>query len=215
MEYAILDFDILMDRLGVGFAPRESHGEIVSIPDWTIPQCLEALRIVEAEILPQRKPVLIKKHPARWIYCSIIRKILDLGVWISQHDGTTAQVSPPVIGTPGTFSFNTVEQDNTVYIRYSVPGADHIQRDYSINFTNLSEVILPPIPAGKHLFIQTLGSSAVPVGMCLAYGDEAASIWIAEPGEDRCICAVSNCSTCRIGDSAPWKEADANDTGRA
>lgn len=200
MEHAILDFDILMDRLGVGFAPRESHGEIVNIPDWTVPQCLEALRIVETEILPQGKPVLMKKHPARWIYCSIIRRILKLGVWIEQHDGSTAQVKPPVIGDGSTFRFHNTETGDQLYIQYCIPGADNIQRDYAINFTNLSEVILPPMPSGKHLFIQTLGSSAVPVGMCLAYGDEAASIWIAEPGEDCYMCAVSNCGDCSIGD---------------
>lgn len=196
----ILDFDILMQRLGVGFAPKESHGEIVNIPDWTIPQCLAALEIVEQEILPQGRPVQIQKHPARWIYCTIIRRIMHLGIQICQHDGSTAAVTAPAIGENGTFQFDILTLGDDLFITYSIPGADNVQRDYSINFTNLGDTVLQPLPPGKNLFIQTLGSSAVPVGMCLAYGDNANSIWIAEPGENCYMCAVTNSSAYHIGD---------------
>lgn len=206
MNQTILDFDALMERLGVGFAPRESHGEIVNIPDWTVAQCLKALEIVETEILPPGKSVLIKKHPTRWLYGAIICQLWPLGVWIAQHDGSVVKVEAPTVGENSTFVFETEEKDENLFIRYRIPSSDNVRRDYAINFTNLKEVVLPPLPEGKNLFFETLGSSAVPVGMCLVYGPKAKSIWIAEPNEQQFMCAVTNCEAFGIGHVYPVQE---------
>jgi hypothetical protein len=96
--------------------------------------------------------------------------------------------------------FEVVEADDKVFINLNSDSPEALTvGHHTFNLDNLSRVVIPEIPSGKHVFIHAKGMYSVMVCIAKNYIKGAKSLSIASHDTDY-ICAVSSLKGLEVGD---------------
>ena len=99
--------------------------------------------------------------------------------------------------------FEVDEQGENVYVRAMTdnPHADA----HGFDLTKFDEIIMPPIPAGKNVFLSGETVNPVAVSMALTYAATARSIYMRFHEEPDYHCCLTRSPKIEIGDTVPVK----------
>jgi hypothetical protein len=99
--------------------------------------------------------------------------------------------------------FEVVEADDKIFINLNSDSPDALTiGHHTFNLDNLSKVVIPEIPSGKHVFIHGKGMYSVMVCIAKNYIKGARSLSMASHDSDY-ICAVSFTDDLEVGDVTP------------
>jgi len=99
--------------------------------------------------------------------------------------------------------FEVIEVDDKVFINLNSDTPDALTiGHHTFNLDNLSKVVIPEIPSGKHVFVHGKGMYSVMVCIAKNYIKGSKSLSIASHESDY-ICAVSSAKGMEVGDVTP------------
>jgi hypothetical protein len=154
------------------------------------------------------KPVVVTNSPAPWVTLAVIDalKPLKVNYLYPRADGVELEMYELKKGTQTPnydVVFEVVEDGDKLFINLNSDRPESLTlKKHTFDTENLSKVMIPDIPAGKHVFIHGKGMFCVLVCVANNYVKDAKSISLAAHDTDY-TCAVSQTDEREVGEEMP------------
>jgi hypothetical protein len=208
-DRVIIDLNALGEKMNVPL------GE-VTFPDGTKFRLQqwgnEHIERVIADLAPcldaPEKTYLVTNSPAPWVTLAVMEALepLDVRYLYPRADGVELEMFELEKGeqTPNyDVVFEVVAAGDNLFINLNSDRPESLAlKKHTFDTTMLSQVVIPEIPAGKHVFIHGKGMFCVLVCVAKNYIADARSISLAAHDTDY-FCAVSRSDDRQAGDMTP------------
>ena len=203
----IIDLHEMGDRYGLEMTDIVKDGKVIMRDHvWT----QEALQKAVAECRERAQGadiVELRGHTPNWALSAMAYAVLPAVCFFKIGPGGIYELTStpfPIDAakpTCGMF-FEVDEQGERVYVKAMTdnPHADA----HGFDLTKFNQIIMPPIPAGRDVFLSGETVNPVAVSMVLTYADISRSVYIRFHEEPNYYCAVTN-GAAALGDAVPAK----------
>ena len=204
----VIDLREMGDRYGLKMEDVVKDGKVIMRDHvWT----QEALQKAVAECRERAKGAEVAElrgHIPNWalsaMACAIqptvcFFKIGPQGMYELTSTPFPISAAKPTCG----MFFEVEEKGEDVYVKAMTdnPHADA----HGFDLTKFDEIIMPPIPAGKNVFLSGETVNPIAVSMALTYAETSRSIYMRFHEEPDYHCCVTHTPTIAIGDTIPVK----------
>ena len=205
----IISVEELGKKLGV---PGEEivipNGETRYHQQWRIKDIEQAISELQFCFDSPERTYLLTEISEPWITVALMEALKPLHVkyLYPRSDGTELEMYELKRGEQRPnydVMFEVVEEGDKVFINLNsdAPDVEKIGH-HTFNLDDLSKVVIPDIPAGKHVFVHGKGMYSVMVCIAKNYIKDAKSLSIGCHDTDY-ICAVSHTDDLKVGDVTP------------
>ena len=204
---------ISVEELGKKFGVSEEeavlpNGEKRLHQKWQIKDVQRAISELQYCFSSPKNTYLLTEIAEPWITLALMEALKPLHVkyLYPRSNGTELEMYELKRGKQNPnydVVFEVVEADDKVFINLNSDSPDALKiGHHTFNLDNLSKVVIPEIPAGKHVFVHGKGMYSVMVCIAKNYIKGAKSLSMASHDSDY-ICAVSFTDDLEVGDVTP------------
>lgn len=204
---------ISVEELGKKFGVSEEevvlpNGEKRLHQTWQIKDVQRAISELQYCFSSPKDTYLLTEISEPWITLALMEALKPLNVkyLYPRSNGTELEMYELKRGKQNPnydVVFEVVEADDKVFINLNSDSPDALKiGHHTFNLDNLSKVVIPEIPAGKHVFVHGKGMYCVMVCIAKNYIKGAKSLSIASHDSDY-TCAVSFTDDLKFGDVTP------------
>jgi hypothetical protein len=208
-ERVIIDLNALGEKMDVPMGEVTfPDGAKFNLQQWG----REHIEKVIADLQPcfdaPEKTYFVTNSPAPWVTLAVMEALEPLKVryLYPRADGVELEmfVLEKGVQTPNyDVVFEVVEEGDNLFINLNSDRPESLElKKHTFDTTKLSKVVIPEIPANKHVFIHGKGMFCVLVCVAKNYVRDARSISLAAHDTDY-TCAVSRSDDRRAGDVTP------------
>lgn len=203
LKRVIIDNRELGQRLGLAEEDVVRDGKVIMRDQvWTKEALKQAVveckkRAAGAEIVENRG------HCASWALAAMAYAVLPAVCYFEIGPGgiyklTSTPFPINAAGNDAVLRFDVREEGDRVWV--TALSADPHGDAHGFNMENFDQIVMPPIPSGKHVLLAGEVVNPIAVSMVLTYADISKSVSIRFHREPDYVCAVSHCDGIEIGD---------------
>lgn len=193
-----------------GTVARSMDGDEIVLQDWSVSQLRDALRSHIAPVIracPEGEYLLINS-PRPWITLALYNAMLSLGARTLYSYGPKEldlKILPQ--GEPLKelkIDFEVIENGDDVFVNLNSDAGNPNPHGHNFDLDRFDDIVIPPVPEGKNVFVYGKGMFGVMVGVARSYIPKAASVFLANgPEEVPYVCVASSREDIVPGDIRP------------
>lgn len=206
LKRVIIDNHEMGQRLGLAEEDIVRDGTVIMRDQvWTKEALTKAVaecrqRAAGADIVENRG------HCASWALAAMAYAVLPAVCYFEIGPGGKYKVTStpfPInaAGNDAVLKFEVREEGDKVWV--TALSSDPHGDAHGFRMEDFDQIIMPPIPSGKHVFLAGEVVNPIAVSMVLTYADISQSVSIRFHREPDYVCAVSHCSQLAVGDRTP------------
>lgn len=203
LKRVIIDNRELGQRLGLAEEDVIRDGKVIMRDQvWT----KEALKLAVAECKKRSAGADIvenRGHCASWALAAMAYAVLPAVCYFEIGPGgiyklTSTPFPINAAGNDAVLRFDVREEGDRVYV--TALSADPHGDAHGFKMENFDQIVMPPIPSGKHVLLAGEVVNPIAVSMVLTYAHISKSVSIRFHREPDYVCAVSHSDEIEIGD---------------
>ena len=206
LKRVIIDNHELGERLGLKEEDVIRDGKVIMRDQvWTKEALTKAVaecrqRAAGADIVENRG------HCDSWALAAMSYAVLPAVCYFEIGPGgmyklTSTPFPVNAAGNDAVLKFDVREEGDKVWV--TALSADPNADAHGFRMEDFDQIVMPPIPSGKHVFLAGEVVNPIAVSMVLTYADISQSVSIRFHREPDYVCSVSHCSQIEVGDRTP------------
>ena len=201
-EFVLVNIEDIGREIGVPThimtSPDGKHQ--MEIQSWSKPYLQKALR--KADVYQGQK-IILTGHVDPWVTMAVLDRISpeDILYRVPMGDTKLYALAHGEANPDLDVVFTVKEDGNKVFINFNSdkPGA----QGHTFDMSRIAEVIVPDIPAGKHLFVHGLGMYPVQIVVLNELQKSCVSLSTAAHDDQVYTCAICRDGSMEPGDTTP------------
>lgn len=206
MKMLEIDTRAMADEMGLELVDVVRDGKVIMRDHvWTKEALLQAVAQTRARYEAEGKDadkVALMGHCASWVAGALAYVCMPTPIHFEIGPGGVFKMDTAgfPIDEKGSevLGFQVREDGDKVFVE--AVSTDPHGDAHGFDMKRFDEIVMPPIPAGKHVFLSGEVVNPIVVGMVLTYRDAARSVSIRFHREPDYVCAISHCDELGVGD---------------